>query len=182
VHIVEGQALDLDGELVARLRKACAPAVKAEKQAQEQRKTIRRQQREQSGTPTGRYMLADAVADLAPDRVRNDLRDAKDGLLVCECPYDELHSNCGDPSDSAFWVTNNGCAGCKHSHMEEHDADDYVAKMLEDKWFTADQLAGYTIRKGLSLAEQMQIDASYAAKVTAARAAFLEQTMKGIVS
>ncbi len=168
VHFVKGAALGLDGDLMRQLRKQCAPTIKAEKAAAQKRKKVRQEQRASTGTPTGRFMLADAVADLAPDRVRNDLREAKDGLLVCECPYDELHSNCGDPTDSAFWVTNNGSAGCKHSHMDEHDAEDYVAKMLADNWFTAEQLAAYAIRKRLTLDEKMTTDAAYAFKVRAA--------------
>ena len=67
--------------------------------------------------------------------------------MIAECPFDELHSNCGDPSDKAFWCTRSGKAGCYHSHGEEHSAPDFLAKMIADGWFTAEQAKEHAIQE-----------------------------------
>ena len=67
--------------------------------------------------------------------------------IIAECPFDELHSNCGAPTDKAFWCTRSGKAGCYHSHGEEHSPADYLAKMIADGWFTAEQAKEHAIRE-----------------------------------
>lgn len=137
-YVIPGPAFDLDGENMKAWR---AAAVVPREKAREERKArvvARRVERERvTGTPSGRYRLADAIRALASDYIR---RDRSEGLVVCECPFDHLHSNTGDPSDSAFWASNGGNCGCHHTHGAEHEPDDYVAQMIADGWFTQDQL------------------------------------------
>ena len=135
-------------------RKAVVEPLKDREHAKAERRAERTVRRERSGTPTGRYRLAALLRDCCPRALRSE---KGDDFIVAECPFDELHSNSGDPSDRAFWANNFGNCGCHHGHGDEQDADDYVAKILEDGWITAEQLAAYAIRKGLSPAEQMQI-------------------------
>ena len=108
-----------------------------------QRDKQRRQFNAAVGFPTGQHDLAALVYAYAPDRVRGE----KEDLIIAECPFDELHSNCGAPTDKAFWCTRSGKAGCYHSHGGEHSPTDYLAKMIADGWFTADQAQEHAIRE-----------------------------------
>jgi hypothetical protein len=140
---VTGPALDIDGALMAAWRKAVERPLQDRTLEQKKRETQRRQSSAAAGLPVGRHDLAALIYAYAPDRVRGE----KEGLIIAECPFDELHSNCGAPTDKAFWCTRSGKAGCYHSHGEEHSAADYLAKMIADGWFTAKQAQDHAIRE-----------------------------------
>lgn len=83
-----------------------------------------------------RLELARLIDSEAPDRIRED----KGGILVVECPFDELHSNAGDSEDTACHVKDgDGESGfvwaCKHNSCAGHDRLDMLHKALSDGWF-----------------------------------------------
>lgn len=151
-YVIPGPAFDLGGEDMEAWR---AASVAPREKEQNERKALigaRRVERERvTGKTSGRYRLADAIRALAPDYVR---RDRNEGFIVCECPFDHLHSNTGDPSDAAFWASNGGNCGCHHTHATEHEPDDYIAQMIADAWFTREQLDTYPWRSRFDVFSQ----------------------------
>jgi hypothetical protein len=86
------------------------------------------------------FEILDAVRDHVPDKVRGSCS-SNQGMEI-ECPFDEDHSNAGDPEDRAFMVINGSesdqggfIATCRHDSCREHDRLDFLAKMLDDEWF-----------------------------------------------
>ncbi len=145
---VGGATLDLDSDQFLEWQEAWVEPRRARDARRVALAAERRAVAEASGDAQfieKRYALADLVWALANDRIRADRRDQKDGLIECECPFDELHSNAGDENDRGFYVTNGGAAGCLHSHKDDHCLSDYIAKMLADSWFSADQLEAYEL-------------------------------------
>jgi len=87
-----------------------------------------------------RFNMATAITEEAPDRVRGNMSAAK-GIVV-ECPFDDLHSNPGDPSDKACFVINaadseneNFVWKCHHASCQDRGRLEFVAKALEEGWF-----------------------------------------------
>jgi hypothetical protein len=83
-----------------------------------------------------RLRVADLIMLNGPERVRED----KGNLLVVECPFDEWHSNAGDPDDSGCHVRDaDGDSGfiwtCKHNSCTGHDRLDMLHKAVADGWF-----------------------------------------------
>ncbi|KAB2942289.1 MAG: hypothetical protein K8F92_02100 [Hyphomicrobium sp.] len=145
---VPGDALDLNGDKFAEWQQAWEEPrrrLEAERRARVDERRTAEPARVHANPINKRYALGDLIWDCANERVRADKRDERDGLIECECPFDELHSNAGDESDSAFFVTNSGAAGCLHSHKDDHCVADYIAKMLADGWFSADRLEAYVL-------------------------------------
>ena len=86
------------------------------------------------------FQLADAIDAEAPDRVRGDTTAVK-GRVV-ECPFDDLHSNAGDPDDKACFVMNAGDSEhgsfvwkCHHASCQHRDRLDFLDKAQKDRWF-----------------------------------------------
>ena len=154
-RVIAGQPLDADGPGMSKWRALYAEQVHREREAAAKARAARGAARKASGaagTRAGRlqggsFALADLLAGHCDDRVRADKRDDKDGLIECECPFDHLHSNSGDPSDCGFFATNTGYARCHHSHGKSHTPQDFVARMLELGWFDETQLAQYQVRE-----------------------------------
>lgn len=89
------------------------------------------------------FQLADLIRDHAADRVRSD----SNSKMEIECPFDDHHSNAGDPEDRACLVVNAGegageffTAKCRHDSCQERTVLDMVGKMLTEGWFAADVL------------------------------------------
>ena len=83
------------------------------------------------------FQIAQAVEDLASEKVRGS---ASSGI-TCECPFDEDHSNPGDPDDVAF-CCNAGdgpselfVAHCRHDSCRERTNLDFLGKLIADGWF-----------------------------------------------
>ena len=154
-RVIPGEPLDRDDARLREWRAAYAEKAQCEREAAAKARAARGAARKGSGTAgtcTGRghggsFALADLIATHCDDRVRADKRDDKDGLIECECPFDHLHSNSGDPSDCGFFATNTGYARCHHSHGKSHTPQDFVARMLELGWFDETQLAQYQVRE-----------------------------------
>lgn len=89
------------------------------------------------------FQLAEVVDAYADDRIRS-----RDGTkVIAECPFDEYHSNAGDPDDVAFFCVNAGdgpvdsfVAHCQHDSCKDYSVLDFVARMVEQEWFTAEAL------------------------------------------
>lgn len=84
------------------------------------------------------FQIAQAVEDLASEKCRGP---ASIGITA-ECPFDEEHSNAGDPEDMAFFCVNAGdgpseifTAHCRHDSCRERTNLDFLGKMIEDGWF-----------------------------------------------
>ena len=83
------------------------------------------------------FQIADAIETHADERIRS-----RDGAkLTVECPFDDHHSNPGDPDDAGFFVCNAGegkgvgfTAFCSHHHCQNRDRLDYVGEMIRAGW------------------------------------------------
>lgn len=83
------------------------------------------------------FQIADAIEHHADERIRG-----RDGAkLTVECPFDDHHSNPGDPDDAGFFVCNAGegkgvgfTAFCSHHHCQNRDRLDYVGEMIRAGW------------------------------------------------
>lgn len=147
-RVVRGEPLDAEGPQMAEWRAVYGEKVRSEQaiQAKARARSVQKTtQGLESRSTSVHYALADLLADQCDSRVRADKREDKDGLVECECPFDHLHSNAGDPSDCGFFVTNSGYAGCHHSHGKKHSPRDFIARMLELEWFDPVQLAQYRV-------------------------------------
>lgn len=83
------------------------------------------------------FQIADAIEDHADERIRG----REGAKLTVECPFDDNHSNPGDPDDAGFFVCNAGegkgvgfTAFCYHHHCQGRDRLDYVGEMIRAGW------------------------------------------------
>ncbi|AXQ69800.1 PE-PGRS family protein [Caulobacter phage CcrSC] len=89
------------------------------------------------------FQIADLVRSFAPERIRSDT-----GLKIeIECPFDEHHSNPGDPEDRACMAVNAGdgpseifTVSCRHESCQERTNLDMVGKMIADGWFDREDI------------------------------------------
>lgn len=84
------------------------------------------------------FQIADVIDAYAPDRIRH----TNGGSYEIECPFDEDHSNPGDPGDRACFVRNAGegpseffTISCRHETCRDKTFLDMLGKMLKDGWF-----------------------------------------------
>jgi hypothetical protein len=84
------------------------------------------------------FQLADVIRDFASDKIRGS---ASSGYNV-ECPFDENHSNAGDPDDRACYVVNAAQGGnewfiasCRHESCRDKTCLDMLGKMIREGWF-----------------------------------------------
>jgi len=89
------------------------------------------------------FQIADVIEANAPDRIRHN---TGHGLEI-ECPFDESHSNAGDPEDRACLVVNAGegpsewfTISCRHETCRDKTNLDMLGKMIADGWFEKDVL------------------------------------------
>ncbi|WP_295074635.1 DUF927 domain-containing protein [Tabrizicola sp.] len=83
-----------------------------------------------------RLEIGELLQAEAPDKVRK----INGNIVVVECPFDEWHSNAGDPTDTGCHVQDgDGGTGfvwnCKHGCKDTHDRLDMLHKALSEGWF-----------------------------------------------
>ncbi|UTU07898.1 PE-PGRS family protein [Caulobacter phage C1] len=89
------------------------------------------------------FQVADVIRTFAPERIRSDT-----GLKIeIECPFDENHSNPGDPDDRACMAVNAGdgpseifTVSCRHESCQDRTNLDMVGKMVADGWFDREDI------------------------------------------
>lgn len=93
------------------------------------------------------FLLCQAIEDFAPDKMRHQTSQGWE----CECPFDDGHSNAGDPEDRGFMAVSAGdgpseffMAKCQHESCKGYTNLDMLGRMIEDGWFTADILTDPT--------------------------------------
>jgi predicted P-loop ATPase len=84
------------------------------------------------------FQIADLLRDHAPEKIRGN---GSNGPEIV-CPFDDGHSNPGDPDDRACMVTNAGDSSapvfsikCQHDSCREYTNLDMLGRMLADGWF-----------------------------------------------
>lgn len=84
------------------------------------------------------FQIVDVIRDHDPDRIRTNGTHKID----LECPFDEHHSNPGDPEDKGCFAVNAGdgpsaifTIKCQHDSCHERTNLDFLGKMLKDQWF-----------------------------------------------
>lgn len=89
------------------------------------------------------FQVADVIRTFAADRIRSD-----NGLKIeIECPFDDHHSNPGDPEDRACMAVNAGdgpseifTVSCRHESCQDRTNLDMVGKMIADGWFDREDI------------------------------------------
>lgn len=89
------------------------------------------------------FQVVDMVRTFASEKIRSDM-----GLKVeIECPFDDHHSNPGDPEDRACLAVNAGdgpseifTVACRHDSCQERTNLDMVGKMIADGWFDREDI------------------------------------------
>lgn len=89
------------------------------------------------------FQIVDVIRDHADDRIRTD----GSSKIDIECPFDEDHSNPGDPEDRGCFAVNAGdgpseifTIKCQHDSCQGKTNLDFLGKMLTDSWFGEDVL------------------------------------------
>lgn len=84
------------------------------------------------------FQIADAIQEYSPEHIRFE---KAQGQLEVECPFDDDHSNAGDPDDRGFFCVNAGDgdgevfhASCRHDGCQGRRNIDFLAKMIDDGW------------------------------------------------
>ncbi len=90
------------------------------------------------------FQIVAVIHDLADDRIRT----AGSSKIDIECPFDEDHSNAGDPDDRGCFAVNAGdgpsdifTIKCQHDSCQGKTNLDFLGKMLRDEWFSEEVLA-----------------------------------------
>lgn len=141
--LLDWRTLDLDGAPVDAWEAALA------------RETGGRGARARSTTDDGRafarwsikaaegFQIADVIRDHAEDRIRTP----GSTKIDVECPFDEEHSNAGDPEDRGCFAVNAGdgpspvfTIKCAHDSCQERTNLDMLGKMIRDGWFSEEVL------------------------------------------
>ncbi|MNR96398.1 hypothetical protein D3C72_275510 [compost metagenome] len=85
-----------------------------------------------------RFQIVDLIKDHAEDRVRTNGAHKID----IECPFDEEHSDPGNPEDKGCFAVNAGdgdapifTVKCQHDSCSQRTNLDHLGKMLADGWF-----------------------------------------------
>ncbi len=96
-----------------------------------------------SKTHADRFQIADLLKDHAEDRIRSNGAHKID----IECPFDEEHSDPGNPEDRACFAVNAGDGSapvftvkCQHDSCSQRTNLDHLGKMLADGWFDREAL------------------------------------------
>ena len=95
------------------------------------------------------FMLTEAYRQYASEAIRND----GGSKVEAECPFDEEHSDSGNPEDRAFFVMdapdseNGKCvAFCGHDHCKLRWTTDFLVKAIENETLPESVLADRTLR------------------------------------
>ena len=89
------------------------------------------------------FQIADVIRDHADDRIRTP----GSSKISIECPFDEDHSNPGDPEDRGCYAVNAGdgpseifTIKCQHDSCQGKTNLDHLGKMIKDDWFPEEVL------------------------------------------
>lgn len=89
------------------------------------------------------FQIVDVIRDYAEDRIRTP----GTSKIDLECPFDEDHSNPGDPEDRGCFAVNAGdgpspvfTVKCQHDSCQGKTNLDFLGKMVKDEWFPRDVL------------------------------------------
>lgn len=104
-----------------------------------------------SGRELGRWSMQFAhgfqAADVIRDHAEERIRTQGSAKIDIECPFDDEHSNPGDPEDRGCMVVNAGdgpsaifTIKCQHEACQDRTNLDMLGKMLGDGWFSAEVL------------------------------------------
>lgn len=95
----------------------------------------------------GGFQIVEVIRDYAEDRIRTP----GTSKIDLECPFDESHSNPGDPEDRGCFAVNAGdgpspvfTVRCQHDSCQGKTNLDFLGKMLTDEWFPRDVLEDET--------------------------------------
>ncbi|RWN95791.1 MAG: hypothetical protein EOS05_13550 [Mesorhizobium sp.] len=84
------------------------------------------------------FDIAQVFKDHCEDKIRTEQSDSK---LTIECPWDDSHSNPGNPDDQGCFVQSAGADAetfsfhCSHAGCAEHDRLSLMQKAMQDGWF-----------------------------------------------
>lgn len=88
----------------------------------------------------GGFQIVDLIKDHAEDRIRTN----GSSKIDIECPFDEEHSNPGDPEDKGCFAVSAGdgpseifTIKCQHDSCSQRTNLDFLGKMIKDQWFDA---------------------------------------------
>ncbi|UTC28997.1 hypothetical protein MARCHEWKA_04850 [Brevundimonas phage vB_BpoS-Marchewka] len=91
----------------------------------------------------GGFQIVDLIKDHADDRIRTNGAHKID----IECPFDEDHSDPGNPEDKGCFAVNAGdgpseifTIKCQHDSCSQRTNLDFLGKMLKDDWFDRDTI------------------------------------------
>lgn len=93
------------------------------------------------------FQISEVFKDHCDDRLREE---TAPGKFTCECPFDEDHSNAGDPDDKGCFIHDAGSDAqtfafrCSHDSCSGRDRLDMLQKAMKDGWFTDDVLTDPT--------------------------------------
>lgn len=85
------------------------------------------------------FEILDLIKDHAPDKLRSAC--SSNQGMHAQCPFDDEHSNPGDPEDQGFFVINGSeseggfVAHCMHDSCQGRDRLDYLHQMIVEEWF-----------------------------------------------
>ncbi len=89
------------------------------------------------------FQVVEVIRDYADDRIRS----SSAHKIELECPFDEEHSNPGDPDDRACFAVSAGdgpseifTVKCQHESCCDYTNLDMLGKMLKDQWFDREVL------------------------------------------
>ncbi|MCB1469862.1 MAG: hypothetical protein KDK08_22555, partial [Rhizobiaceae bacterium] len=89
------------------------------------------------------FMISELLKDHADDRLRAEIQPGK---FVCECPFDEEHSNSGDLDDKGCYIEDAGGSveqfqfRCSHNSCSGRDRLAMLCKAIDDGWFDGEVL------------------------------------------
>jgi hypothetical protein len=150
--LFDWNTLDLDGETPPEVEgDDFDKALAAEVASDEKKQKPKSRSKTDEGKKLGRwavkrahgFQIADVIRDHADDRIRTH----GSTKLDVECPFDDDHSNPGDPEDRGCFVCNAGdgpsdifTIKCAHDSCQGRTNLDFLGKMLKDQWFGEDVL------------------------------------------
>jgi hypothetical protein len=91
----------------------------------------------------GGFQIVDVIRDHADDRIRTN----GSSKIDIECPFDEEHSDPGNPDDKGCFAVNAGdgpsdifTIRCAHDSCSQRTNLDHLGKMIADGWFEREAL------------------------------------------
>ena len=105
------------------------------------------------------FDIASLFRDHCPDRIRHEQSQDK---LTIECPFDDDHSNPGDPDDQGSFIQSAGMDAetfsfhCSHAGCYGRDRLTFLQKAMQEGWFPDDALVDKAYFNGVDDEEEAQ--------------------------